>query len=856
LASEQEQAVRVACSDRQLTVVVGQAGTGKSTALTGVARAHQQAGRRVIVTSTGAQAAERLTAELSAAGLADASGYSTMALQAAVRRGAVTLGPEVTVIHDEAALASTREQAWLLEAAAVGGARIIEVGDPRQSQAVGAGGLWPAIEQAAGERGGLVELSRIVRARDAADRRDQAKWRAGEHDDALAGYAARGRVLIVDTQRQAEDQALEAAHSDRREGKTALVITQTSNEALDGLNARAQALRVQDSELGDQQVALEGRPYGLRAGDEIVLRAASTHPELGAVRNGTRGRVLDVAGDEQSATVALADGRETSWDRSQFDSASARLAYVSHTFPAQGQTVDRCHVIAGEHADQNGTYVALTRARESTRLYASAERLDAGVEEEAAGRGREDRLAGLAERLGRAEPEAPSIAVALAHEAHEQAVRRELDRATEPVDVAEPRRPERDELTERRQERDRWRAVVDSYPADTVGEIARLEAAAEQERRGAKGDVGRAGHWQEQYEDLGFLTRRGQEGRQARERAERFAAAAAEQDQRADQLERRAWALSDSPNGPGVWERAHPDARQRLYEAETQLAASVKGTIRERSAPATAMPEAEGFARGGEQVAWLRAERDRLRSELGSYPHQHARDAQDADRRAARADQAAQAARERAQRAERERQEMGRLARRGKRGTHAQERQHTFEDQAHQAEQYADAQRQAAREARERPGGPDEWDRAHPGVRDRLTIYEDAYEVCSEQQAQRAVQIAVGRDPAERVLGPRPRHPDNRKVWDRAAEAISAYRLAHDITDQRHILGPEPDRRSPGGFEQHADWEQAAKLALQARGQLGVGQDRGLGPVSEQARRVTELTPPSHGRDRGRGLGR
>jgi len=145
----------------------------------------------------------------------------------------VTLSPEVTVIHDEAALASPREQAWLLEAAAISGARVIEVGDPRQSHAVGAGGLWPRIEQAARERGGLVELSRIVRAKDAGDRRDQARWRAGEHDQALAGYAARGRVLVENTQQQAEDRALEAAHADRREGKTALVVIQTSNEQLD-----------------------------------------------------------------------------------------------------------------------------------------------------------------------------------------------------------------------------------------------------------------------------------------------------------------------------------------------------------------------------------------------------------------------------------------------------------------------------------------------------------------------------------------------------------------------------------------------------------------------------------------------
>ncbi len=257
LADEQRRAVRVACSDRRLVVIVGQAGTGKSTTLTGVARAHQAAGQQLIVTSTGAQAAERLTAELLEAGVA-ARGYSTRALEAAVARGAVTLSPEVTVVHDEAALASTREQAWLLRAAAGSGVRVIEVGDPRQSQAVGASGLWPQIEHAARYHGGLVELSRIVRAKDAADRRDQALWRAGEHQRALAGYAARGRVVVEASQRRAQDRALEAAHSDQREGKTALVVTQASNEQLDGLNARAQALRAQDG-LDTMEVLSLGR---------------------------------------------------------------------------------------------------------------------------------------------------------------------------------------------------------------------------------------------------------------------------------------------------------------------------------------------------------------------------------------------------------------------------------------------------------------------------------------------------------------------------------------------------------------------------------------------------------------------
>jgi len=578
LAEEQQRAVRVACSERRLVVIVGQAGTGKSTALTGVARAHQAAGRELIVTSTGAQAAERLTAEFLGAGVS-AQGYSTAALRTAVARGAVTLSPDVTVVHDEAALASTREQAWLLRTAAEAGVRVIEVGDPRQSGAVGAGGLWPQIEQAASERGGLVELSRIVRAKDAADRRDQALWRAGEHERVLAGYAARGRVLVEATSRRAQDRALEAAHSDRQAGKRTLVVVQTSNEALDELNARAQALRAQDGQLGQPAVTLAGRPYGLHAGDELVLRAASRHPELGAVRNGTRGTVLAVAEDGQHAILRLSDGRQASWERSQLDAGSARLAYVSHTFPAQGQTVDRAHVIADRHADANGTYVALTRARESTHLYASAEHLEPG---DAGAGGREAQLARLAEQLGRSEPELPSISIPLAHE--HQVEREHAEQSASPrsgerelLDQALAQRDQAHaELEQARVRLERARvkrrqavAVMAIEPRDhhvedardhaqLTGELARLAAARGEQLEGERGALGR-------------LARLGEHGRTLK--TQLTAERARERDALAEQ---RRWSREADARETELyeqrreWEVRHPGARERHYAAERE----------------------------------------------------------------------------------------------------------------------------------------------------------------------------------------------------------------------------------------------------------------------------------------------
>ncbi len=427
LAGEQRDAIELACADRQLVVVEGQAGTGKSTALIGVARAHQADGQQIIVTSTAALAAERLANELADAGVA-ASSYSTAGLHAGINTGRVELAPDVSIIHDEAALASTREQHQLFAAIEASGARLIEVGDPGQSQAVGAGGLWPDLEHAATRNETLVALKRNVRAQDPADRRDQAMFRVGEHERALAGFADRNRVTFNEQQRQAEDGALEAAHADRQAGKRVLVIAQTSNERLDELNARAQAIRSEHGELGRDHLQITGKPYGLHADDEVQIRRTILHPDAGQLRNGTTGQIIAVNADLERVTLRLAGRDEVTLDRAQIDRADIRLSYVQHPFPAQGRTSDTAHVIVAEHATQEGSYVALTRARESTHIHASDEQLEIDDPN--------DRLPALAEHIGRSEPDLPSIHTPLAYEAEvEEQQARERDR--DPLEGAE-----------------------------------------------------------------------------------------------------------------------------------------------------------------------------------------------------------------------------------------------------------------------------------------------------------------------------------------------------------------------------------------------------------------------------------
>ncbi len=407
LSGEQHRAIELACGTHQLVVIEGQAGTGKSTTLSGIARAHQAAGRQIVVTSTAALAAERLANELAGADVG-ASSYSTAGLHAAIQTGYVVLGPETTVIHDEAALASTTEQARLLDAIETSGGRLIEVGDPAQSQPVGAGGLWSHLERATRQAGAHVGLARNQRARNPDDRRDQALFRAGEHERAIRGYAARDHVHITAGPSQAEDLALDAAQADREAGKTTIVIAQTSNEHLDELNARAQALREQHSELGRESVTVPGRPYKLHAGDQLQVRRTLNHPDYGRIPNGRMALVADVDPKAHRLVIRLRDGDEIALDESQIARADLRLAYVQHPFPAQGQTTDTAHVIVSDNTTAEGSYVAITRARDRTDIYA-------GIDPAERSTGR-DRLQVVAERMSRTEPEVPSIDVPLQHE--------------------------------------------------------------------------------------------------------------------------------------------------------------------------------------------------------------------------------------------------------------------------------------------------------------------------------------------------------------------------------------------------------------------------------------------------------
>ena len=366
LSAEQERALDVVTGEGGVSVLVGQAGTGKGVVISAARQAWEADGHRVIGTAVAGATAKRLGAD---AGMSET--MTTDTLLGRVRSDRLGLDERSVVVMDEAGMADTRRLAGLTQATSQSGSKLVLVGDQHQLSPIGAGGLFDAVRS----RAPSAELTEVHRAREEWERDAWAKVRAGEAAPALAAYRARDRLHVSDTREEAGERMVDDWDRARREVDGGCVmIGDASNSELDRLNAMAQDRRLNAGELGEERAELPGRPYGLHAGDEVLLTGALYEPGRERVENGTRAHVTHARGRKVTLRTEEPQPREVAVDTRRF--SDLRLAYAQHVYKAQGATVDRALVLTGGwQTDRENAYVALTRARQRTDLYVSREDL-------------------------------------------------------------------------------------------------------------------------------------------------------------------------------------------------------------------------------------------------------------------------------------------------------------------------------------------------------------------------------------------------------------------------------------------------------------------------------------------------
>jgi Ti-type conjugative transfer relaxase TraA len=354
LSGEQADALAHVTDGRDLGVVVGYAGTGKS-AMLGVARdAWEAAGYEVRGAALSGIAAENLE---SGSGIAS---RTIASMERGWEKGRDGLTARHVLVIDEAGMVGTRQLERVLSHAAEAGAKVVLVGDPQQLQSIEAGAAFRSIR----ERHGGAEIGEVRRQREDWQRdatRDLATGRTGE---AIHAYDTHGMVHTAATREQARDDLIDRWDRDRQASpdRSRIILTHTNDE-LRALNDAARDRMRAGGGLGDDvPLTVERGERSFASGDRVMF--LQNERGLG-VKNGTLGTVEQVSA--RSMSVRTDDGRSVAFDLKDYDRIDHGYAATIHK--AQGMTVDRTHVLATPGVDAHGSYVALSRHRDGMDLH-------------------------------------------------------------------------------------------------------------------------------------------------------------------------------------------------------------------------------------------------------------------------------------------------------------------------------------------------------------------------------------------------------------------------------------------------------------------------------------------------------
>ncbi|MEZ5787355.1 MAG: Ti-type conjugative transfer relaxase TraA [Xanthobacteraceae bacterium] len=354
LSGEQTDALAHVTDGRDLGIVVGYAGTGKSAMLSVAREAWEAAGYQVQGVALSGMAAENLQ---SGSGIMS---RTIAGMEHGWGQGRDLLTLRDVLVIDEAGMVGTRQLERVLSHAAEAGAKVVLVGDPQQLQSIEAGAAFRSIF----ERHSGAEIGEVRRQQEDWQREATRDLATGRTGDAIHAYDAHGMVHAAPTREQARDNLIDRWDRDRQVSpdRSRIILTHTNDEVR-ALNDAARERMRAAGDLGeDVRLAVERGERSFATGDRLMF----LQNERGLdVKNGTLGTIVEVG--TRSMSVRTDDGQNVSFDLKDYDRIDHGYAATIHK--AQGMTVDRTHVLATPGMDAHGSYVALSRHRDGTDMH-------------------------------------------------------------------------------------------------------------------------------------------------------------------------------------------------------------------------------------------------------------------------------------------------------------------------------------------------------------------------------------------------------------------------------------------------------------------------------------------------------
>ncbi|WP_293678512.1 Ti-type conjugative transfer relaxase TraA [uncultured Phenylobacterium sp.] len=360
LAGSQRDALDHITGAKDLALVVGYAGTGKS-AMLGVAREAWEA--------QGYQVRGAALSGIAAEGLEAGSGISSRtiaSLEHGWAQGRDALSARDVLVIDEAGMIGSRQMDRVLAHADQAGAKVVLVGDAEQLQAIEAGAAFRALT----ERHGAAEITEIRRQREGWQREATRELATGRTGAALDRYDAAGMVRGHET-REAARSALVEGWDTLRQAKPEVSQLMLAHTRVDvaQLNQLARGRMRDAGELGaEQMVVTERGERAFAAGDRVMF--LRNERSMG-VKNGTLGTVETIDGSRLVVRLDGAERRQVQFDLKDY--AQIDHGYAATIHKSQGVTVDHAHLLASDGLDRHAAYVGMSRHRETLAVHYGAD---------------------------------------------------------------------------------------------------------------------------------------------------------------------------------------------------------------------------------------------------------------------------------------------------------------------------------------------------------------------------------------------------------------------------------------------------------------------------------------------------
>ena len=362
MSMEQRRALVHVTNAGGVKVVSGMAGTGKSYVLGAAKEVWEKNGYQIQGLSLSGKAADGLQQSSGIESRTLDSYFASLDYQREQGNEKVISAKTVLVV-DEAGMVDTKRMTRLVQEADDGGAKVVLVGDGRQLQSVESGGSFQTIARQVGE----AELREIRRQENEVDQQVVHDFADGNAKKALDSLDERG-FFSVETDKRKLRERLIQDWGGVEKPQDHLILAST-NQEVKALNQLAQEKRKAAGVLGEKVAYVAGETFF--KGDRILFRRNDSNLN---VKNGSMGQITSISHLKKQFNVRLDNNQQVVFSHQDYSDIS--LGYAATVHKAQGMTVQNAYVMTGGKWDRHLSYVAASRAKEETRIYAEGNPFD------------------------------------------------------------------------------------------------------------------------------------------------------------------------------------------------------------------------------------------------------------------------------------------------------------------------------------------------------------------------------------------------------------------------------------------------------------------------------------------------